>query len=96
MPPGTVSATLDLAVEPTDIDTFVMTSLLLAVDAKLDLSVPDELYDYALTLDPQIGAMVAMGFLVWEDGAYRMQAEFSNGLLTVNGAPMPGLIPGLN
>ena len=95
MPPGTVSATMTVDVEPTDIDAFVMTSLLLAVDAKLDLSVPGELYDYALTLDPQIGAAVAMGFLTWDGGTYRMQAEFSNGLLTVNGAPMPGIIPGL-
>jgi uncharacterized protein YdgA (DUF945 family) len=95
MPPGTVSATLDMTVAPTDIDDFVMTALLLAVDARLDLSLPDALYDYALTIEPQIGAVVAMGFLRWEDNAYRMQAEFRNGLLTVNGAPMPGLIPGL-
>jgi uncharacterized protein YdgA (DUF945 family) len=96
MPPGTVTATLDVQVEPTDIDEFVMTSLLLAVDARLDFSVPAELYDYALTLDPQIGAAVAMGFLRPEGNDYKMQAEFSNGLLTVNGAPMPGIIPGLN
>ena len=95
MPPGTMAATLDIEVEPTDVDRFVMTSLLLAVDARLDLSVPEALYDYALTLDPQIGAVVAMGFLTFDGDAYRMQAEFSNGLLTVNGAPMPGIIPGL-
>ena len=95
MPPGTVAMTLDVQVEPTDIDEFVMTSLLPAVDARLDLSVPAELYDYALSLDPQIGAAVAMGFLRPEGNDYKMQAEFSNGLLTVNGAPMPAIIPGL-
>ena len=96
MPPGTIAATLDVAVEPTDIDDFVLTSLLLAVDAELHLSVPVDLYDYAVTLDPQVGAAVAMGFLRREGNDYKMQAEFSNGLLTVNGAPMPGIIPGLN
>ena len=96
MPPGTIAATLELVVEPTDIDEFVLTSLLLAVDAKLNLSVPVELYDYAVTLDPQIGAAAGMGFLRREGNEYKMQAEFSNGLLTVNGAPMPGIIPGLN
>ena len=96
MPPGTVSAQLGVQVEPTDIDEFVITSLLLAIDAKLDLSVPAELYDYALAMDPQVGAAVAMGFLRPEGNDYKMQAEFSKGLLTVNGAPMPGLIPGLN
>lgn len=95
MPPGTVSATLDLEVEPTTVDRFVMTSLLLAVDAELDLSVPVELYDYAVTLDPQVNAAVGMGFLRREGDEYRMRAEFRNGLLTVNGAPMPGIIPGL-
>ncbi len=96
MSAGTFSSKFDVQVEPTVIDDFVVTSLLLAVDASLDLTVPDELYEYVLSLDPQIGAAVAMGFLRPEGSGYRMQAEFSNGLLTVNGAPMPGIIPGLN
>ena len=96
MPPGTVSATLDVDVKPTDIDDFVMTSLLLAVDARLDLSVPVDLYDYAVALEPQASAAVGMGFLRKEGDEFRMRAEFSKGLLTVNGAPMPGIIPGLD
>jgi uncharacterized protein YdgA (DUF945 family) len=95
MPPGTVSATLDVDVAPTNIDQFVLTSMLLNVDAKLSLSVPAELYDYAVALDPQVGAVVAMGFLRKDGNDYKMQAELSNGLLTVNDAPMPGIIPGL-
>jgi uncharacterized protein YdgA (DUF945 family) len=96
MPAGTVSATLDVDIEPTDIDQFVLTSLLLAVDARLDLSVPADLYDYAVSLDPQVGAAVAMGFLRKDGNDYKLQAELSNGLLTVNGAPLPGIIPSLN
>ena len=96
MPAGTVSATLDVDIEPTDIDQFVLTSLLLAVDARLDLSVPADLYDYAVSLDPQVGAAVAMGFLRKDGNDYKLQAELSNGLLTVNGAPLPGIVPSLN
>ena len=69
--------------------------VLLAVDAELNLSVPVDLYDYAVTLDPQVNAAVGTGFLRREGDEYRMRAEFRNGLLTVNGAPMPGIIPGL-
>ena len=95
MPSGTFAATLDVTVEPTDIDRFVMTSLLLAVDAELNLTVPVELYDFAVSLDPQVNAAVGMGFLRREGDEYRMRAEFRDGLLTVNGAPMPGIVPGL-
>ncbi len=95
MPSGSVSATMDVTVEPTDIDQFVLTSVLLALDARLDLSVPVELFDLAATLNPEVNAAVGLGFLRLEGNQYRMQAEFSNGLLTVNGAPMPGIIPGL-
>ncbi len=95
VPSGNVAATLDVTVEPTDIDEFVMTSVLLALDARLDLSVPVELFDLAATLNPELNAAVGLGFLRLESNQYRMQAEFSNGLLTVNGVPMPGIIPGL-
>jgi uncharacterized protein YdgA (DUF945 family) len=50
MQPGTVSAKLDLEVAATDIDRFVWTSAIMALDATLDVSVPAELYDYAVTI----------------------------------------------
>jgi uncharacterized protein YdgA (DUF945 family) len=87
--PGTVSATLNVEVDDTDPDTFVWTSALLALDATLDLSVPAELMDYAISLDPQVGAAVGMGFLRRNQGVYEMEAAFKDGLLTINGAPMP-------
>ena len=87
--PGTVSATLNVEVDDTDPDTFVWTSALLALDATLDLSVPAELMDYAISLDPQVGAAVGMGFLRRNQDVYEMEAAFSDGLLTINGAPMP-------
>jgi len=87
--PGTISATLNLEVDDTDPDAFVWTSALLALDATLDLSVPAELMDYAISLDPQVGAAVGMGFLRRNQDVYEMEATFKNGLLTINGAPMP-------
>ncbi len=95
LPSGTFSARLDATVEPTDIGDFVMTSVLLALDANMELSVPVELFDMAATLNPEFNAAVGLGFLRLEGNEYRMRAEFSDGLLTVNGAPMPGIIPGL-
>ena len=87
--PGTVSATLNVEVDDTDPDTFVWTSALLALDATLDLSVPAELMDYAISLDPQVGAAVGMGFLRRNQDVYEMEAAFKDGLLTINDAPMP-------
>lgn len=87
--PGTVSATLSVEVDDTDPDSFVWTSALLALDATLDLSVPAELMDYAISLDPQAGAAVGMGFLRRNQDVYEMAAAFKDGLLTINGAPVP-------
>ena len=92
---GTVSATLDVDIAPTDIDNFVWTSLLMAADASLDVSIPAELYDYFVSVDPSVSAAAGMGFLRQNGDVYEMRATLSNGLLEINGAPMPGLIPGL-
>lgn len=87
--PGTVSAELNVRMDDTDLDTFVWTSALLAVDATMDLSVPAELMEYVISLDPQAGAAVGMGFLRRNQDVYEMEAAFKDGLLTINDAPMP-------
>jgi uncharacterized protein YdgA (DUF945 family) len=96
MQPGTISAQLNVDVAATDMDNFVWTSALLALDATLEVSVPAELYDYAVTIDPQVSMAVGMGFLRRNGDVYEMEAAFRNGLLTVNGAPMPIPLPGGN
>jgi uncharacterized protein YdgA (DUF945 family) len=96
MQPGTVSARLNVDVAPTDLDNFVWTSALMALDATLDVSIPAELYDYAVTLDPQVSMAVGMGYLRRNGDVYEMEAAFQKGLLTVNGAPMPIPLPGGN
>lgn len=94
--PGTLSATFRADVAPSQSNGFAWVSALLALDAELTLSLPVELYDLAVSLDPQVGAAAGLGFLRREGDMYEMKAEFSDGMLTVNGAPMPGLVPGLN
>lgn len=87
--PGTISARLNIEVDDTDPDTFAWSSALLALNATLDVQVPAELMDYAISLDPQVGAAVGMGFLRRNQDVYEMKAAFEDGLLTINGAPMP-------
>jgi hypothetical protein len=96
MQPGTVSATLDVDLDASDINNFAYASALQALDARLDLSVPAELYDYAVSIDPQVSVAVGMGYLRRNGGVYEMQAAFQNSLLTINGAPMPIPLPGGN
>jgi uncharacterized protein YdgA (DUF945 family) len=92
---GTVSAALNVDVAATDIDDFVWTSILMAADATFDASIPAELYDYFVSVDPSVSAAAGMGFLRRNGEVYEMRATLKNGLLEINGAPMPGLIPGL-
>lgn len=96
MQPGTVSARLSADVTATDIDTFAWPAAIMALDATLDVSIPAELYDYAVTIDPQVSMAVGMGFLRRNGDVYEMEASFRGGRLTVNGAPMPIPLPGGN
>jgi hypothetical protein len=46
-------------------------------------------------MNPQAGSLIAMGILQQEGEDYVMKAEYAQGLVSVNGAPMPIPIPGL-
>ncbi len=95
LPQGTVATRLSLAIDATDPDDFQWASLLLALDASADLQVPAELVDLAMTMHPQAGAVVAMGFLKQNGNVYEMEAAYKKGLLTVNGAPMAIPLPAI-
>ena len=95
LPQGKLETRLDLTLDETDLDSFVWTSALLALDATFDVSIPEQLVAIATATNPQFNAAIGMGFLRSNGNVYEMQAEFKNGLLTVNGAPMPLPIPGL-
>lgn len=74
---------------------FSWPALLLALDASADIRLPVELFVMVLAMSPEAGALVAMGFLQKDGDFYEMRAEYTKGLLTVNGAPLPIPLPGL-
>jgi hypothetical protein len=95
LPQGLLSMKMDFTHPATDASQLNWTSVLLAMDASADISVPVELMDLITTMNPQAHAAIAMGFLRRKGDAYEMQASIKKGLLTVNGAPLPLPVPGL-
>jgi uncharacterized protein YdgA (DUF945 family) len=93
LPQGPVSSKLRVALPQTDSSEFSWAGLLLALHASADVSVPVAVMEKAQAVNPQAGALIAMGFLQKEGDVYRLQAEYAKGLLTVNGAPMPIPLP---
>ena len=95
LPQGPVTSNMHISVAESDPDSLVWTSALLATDATIELSLPAELVDLMISIDPQFRAAIAMGYLKKNGGFYEMEAAFQKGLLTVNGAPIPLPFPGL-
>lgn len=92
---GAFASKFRFLIDETDASRFAWPAVLLALDASAELSMPAELVDYLTTMDPQMHAAIAGGFLRKNGDVYEMKAAFEKGLLTVNGAPMPLPIPGL-
>ena len=92
---GTVRTKIEVDVAATDVDEFNWIAALLALDVTLELSVPGAVVDLATSIDSQFNAAAGMGFLRKNGAVYEMEAAFQKGLLTVNGAPMPIPIPGI-
>ena len=74
---------------------FSWSSVLLAMTASADISLPAALFEFVQTMNPQASALVAMGILLKDGDDYVMNAEYAQGLLSVNGAPMPIPMPGM-
>ena len=53
------------------------------------MRIPVEVFELAEIANPEAGMLIAMGFLKKVDDHYEMRAEYSKGLVTVNGTPMP-------
>jgi uncharacterized protein YdgA (DUF945 family) len=68
---------------------FSWPALLLALNASADVHIPAEIFELAKMANPEAEMLFAMGFLKKVDDYYEMRAEYSKGLITVNGAPMP-------
>ena len=89
LPMGTVELKMSLDIPESDRGSFEWTSLLLEAAMTLDMKVPEALVQLATSMNPQAGAIVAMGYLKKDGDVYIMDADFKKGLLTVNGAPIP-------
>jgi len=74
---------------------FAWSSVLLALTASADIRMPTALFEFVRAVNPQADALVAMGILLKDGDDYVMNAEYAQGLLSVNGAPMPIPMPGM-
>jgi uncharacterized protein YdgA (DUF945 family) len=96
LPQGTVITKFIVDVPAMDADAdFTWPGVVLAMTASADLRVPAALYDLAAMMSPQAGSLLAMGILKKDGEDYVMEARYEQGLISVNGAPMPIPIPGL-
>lgn len=96
LPQGNVSTSMSIEVPEGDMDDdFSWASVLLKSKASLNVRVPAALYDMAAMMNPQANSLVAMGMLIREGDDYVMAAEYEQGLVNVNGAPMPIPMPGM-
>ncbi|NQV87697.1 MAG: DUF945 family protein [Woeseiaceae bacterium] len=89
LPMGTVEMKMALAVPASDRASFAWTSLLLSAVGSLYVTVPEALVQLATSMNPQVGAIVGMGYLKKDGDVYIMDVDMKKGLLTINGAPVP-------
>ena len=96
LPNGELTTKLNFSLPPGDPNAeFSWPALLLALSASADVRLPVELYDLATAMSPDVSMLVAMGILKKDGEYYEMKAEYAQGLVTVNGAPMPIPLQGL-
>ena len=89
LPMGTVEASMSFSAPEQDRDAFAWTSLLLKGKANVDMKIPEALVQMATAMSPEDGMVVASGYLRKEGEFYILDADMKQGLLTVNGAPIP-------
>lgn len=94
LPQGTLSTRLKIDIPERDAGKiFTWSGVLLTTTASADIRVPTGLFELLLVSYPQANSLVAMGFLQRDGTDLVLNAEFAQGQLKVNGAPLP--IPGL-
>jgi uncharacterized protein YdgA (DUF945 family) len=96
LPQGKLETSMDIQfAELADDVAFSWAAVLLAMTATIDVKMPAELYEFAQMMSPEAGSLVALGILKRDGDHYVMAAEYAQGLLNVNGAPMPVPMPGM-
>jgi hypothetical protein len=94
-PLGQITSRFSATVGETPVDDISWGAALLALDASADISLPAALVDMAVQDSPDMLAVIGMGFLQKKGDYYVMKAAFKQGLLNINGAPMPVPLTGL-
>jgi len=95
LPQGVVSAKFSVDVPESDEPDFSWATVLLGMNANIDLRIPGPIFEMAAMMNDQAGSLISMGILVPDGPDYVMDAEYAQGLINVNGVPMPVPIPGL-
>ena len=94
-PFGEITSNLSASVARSADDDYSWATAMMALDATANVSLPAALVDLATQYNPDLHAAIGMGFLRKRGQFYTMEAAFKQGLLTVNGAPMPIPLAGL-
>ena len=94
LPQGVIASRLNISVPETDDDAPLdWSSVMLNMTGNLDLRIPGPIYQMAAMMNSQVGSLVALGVLVQDGEDYVMNAEYAQGLVNVNGAPLPIPMP---
>lgn len=94
LPQGVVETKIDIAIPENDAGgSFNWSSALLQTTGKIDMRIPGAIFELAAMMNAQAGALLAMGILVPDGDDYVLNAEYAQGLFSVNGAPMPIPMP---
>ena len=91
---GSVETEAHITIVASDADSFSWAGALLAAEATADVRIGEALVQLATVASPEVGGLVGMGYLRKRGDTYEMRVDFRNGLLTVNGAPLPIPLPG--
>lgn len=93
---GRLDATARLRLEEKP-DAPVLVELLLAMEGQVDIVVSKDLLASAAENNPQLAQAASMlytaGYLLEEDEDFVLKAIYANGLLTINGLPLPLPLP---
>lgn len=95
VPRGRTETRLSLTMASSDAVDYDWSSALEAMACDAELTVAEAAVEAAMQTNDSIIAAVGTGFLKKDGEVYRMRVKCSNGLMTVNGAPLPlhGVIP---
>ena len=89
LPQGDVNGSLSLELPSDNVDKAKpWSSLALQANAAINLEIDEALMDMAQAAEPNIGSLVALGYLRREGDRYQLVAEVKNGQFVINGAPM--------